>query len=184
MQLFSDQVTQVGEPVCWDECGSFLSVFIERQLPQRLRRYLGVSDIVQSVLFAAERNRSSFRGNTAAQVRAWLAMVARRKIIDGLRRYQKQHCCVRASEWLASARTDEWSLEPHQRLASEEDAIRLIAAIDELPPLQREIVTLRYLHNMTFDEISAQLSIAVTTCRRHWLEGIESLGTRLQSLLE
>jgi RNA polymerase sigma factor (sigma-70 family) len=164
-------------------CGDFLERFIDRKLPKSLRRFIGVSDLVQSVLFAAQRHEGTFRGNTAAEARAWLATIAKRKIVDGIRRYQKRHCCVRGSEWLVSVRGQVNQEDGYQRLAAEDDATVLLAAISELPELQRKVITHRYIDGMTFNEIASELQIAVTTCRRLWLDGIDQLGQRLETIL-
>lgn len=60
----------------------------------------------------------------------------------------------------------------------------LIRAVNELPCEVRNIVSIRYVDGLTFEEISERLNIATTTCRRRWLEGCDMLRQRLRCLLD
>ena len=44
----------------------FLLAFVNSKLPSRVRRHLGASDIVQSVLFIVSQKHASFRGDSVA----------------------------------------------------------------------------------------------------------------------
>ncbi len=160
----------------------FLLAFINAKLPSQLRRHLGASDIVQSVLFIVNRRHATFRGDSEEAFRAWILQIARHKIIDGIRRFRSRS--GRPPAVVApphSASIDEET--PSVCLSLEEDARALICAVNELPSVVREIVTLRYAQNLTFEQIGAQLHLPVSTCRRHWLKGCEELKKRLGNLL-
>ncbi len=186
-----DSVDAVEPESPWDEASrvaelgkshDFLLAFVNAKLPSQLRRHLGASDIVQSVLFIVSRRHATFRGDSEEAFRAWILQIARHKIIDGIRRFRSRS--NRPPGDVApphSAATDEET--PSVRLSLEEDARALIAAVDELPSLEREIVTLRYAQNLTFEQIGAQLHLPVSTCRHHWLKGCEDLRMRLGNFL-
>lgn len=50
----------------------FLTQYVESRLPHWLTRYLGVSDVVQSVCCQIGGRENSFRGDTELQYRRWL----------------------------------------------------------------------------------------------------------------
>jgi len=52
---------------------------------------------------------------------------------------------------------------PADRIESREDRARLLAAVDALPPAQREVVTLRLSAELKFEEIADLLSIPLGT---------------------
>ena len=160
----------------------FLLAFVNAKLPSQLRRHLGASDIVQSVLFIVNRQHGTFRGDSEEAFRAWILQIARHKIIDGIRRFRSRSGRppgdVGPSQ---SSVIDEET--PSVCLSLAEDARILISAVNELPSIVREIVTLRYAQNLTFEQIGAQLQLPVSTCRRHWLKGCEDLKKRLGNLL-
>ena len=184
---------EIETPSQWDgasrikelsSCHDFLLAFVNSKLPSGVRRHLGASDIVQSVLFIVSQKHATFRGDSEAEFRAWIFQIARRKIIDGIRRYRSRSSTINPSSnfgLLHSAAFDDES--PSECLSLEEDARVLISAINKLPADVREIVTLRYAQNLTFEQIGAQLNLPVTTCRCEWLRGCEDLKQRLGSLL-
>ena len=160
----------------------FLLAFVNAKLPSQLRRHLGASDIVQSVLFIVDQRHAAFRGDSEEAFRAWILQIARHKIIDGIRRFRSRSDRPPAVvATLQSAAIDEET--PSVCLSLAEDARALICAVNELPSVVREIVTLRYSQNLTFEQISAQLHLPVSTCRRHWFKGCEDLKKRLGNLL-
>lgn len=156
----------------------FLLSFVNSKLPSGLRRHLAASDVVQSVLLIVNNKHSTFRGNSEAEFRAWIFQIARRKIIDGVRRYRSHY--VRQSD--EAILPHELAVEdetPSECSSLNEDAEILMSAINSLPVNIREIITLRYTQCLTFEQISTQLNLPVTTCRREWLRGCEELKQRL-----
>jgi len=168
------------------KCEEFLLEFVRAKLPRDLRRHLGVSDIVQSVLYTVSRQRETFRGTTEAEFRAWVCQIARHKIIDGIRRFRARHIpATVAHSGRGWARQDEADLEtPSGCVSLEEDAQRLIHAIGQLPADVRRIVTLRYAQGLTFEQIGLEMQLPTSTCRRRWLEGCQILQQQLHGLLE
>ena len=174
-----DDVNRVAE---LGKSHDFLLAFVNSKLPSQLRRHLGASDIVQSVLFIVSRRHATFRGDSEEAFRAWILQIARHKIIDGIRRFRSRSATPPGVSALSqSVATDEET--PSVHLSLEEDARVLISAVNELPSVEREIVTLRYAQNLTFEQISAQLQLPLSTCRHHWLKGCEDLKRRLGNLL-
>ena len=163
----------------------FLSAFVNSLLPSHLRRELGVSDIVQSVLFIVFRQQSSFHGDSEARFRAWIFQIARHKILDGIRKFRSRDSVSMCpptdiQQFYSEVSYDET---PSVRLSNEEDARVLITALEKLPTEVREIVILHYSEGLPFEEIGMRLKLSQTTCRRRWLEGCEVLRHQLVGLL-
>lgn len=162
----------------------FLRRYVESRLPASLRRNLGVSDIVQSVFCIVAPRRFQFRGSSELEFRGWLVRIAERKILDGLRRYRQRSCPPRLrhlfayqGDELVDGRT------PRAQVTLAEEAQLLLNAIAQLPPDVRAIVLLRHVQAKTFEEISAELKVPVTTCRRRWFEGLQQIERQLGDLL-
>ncbi len=157
-----------------------LTQYVESRLPRWIRRYLGVSDVVQSVFFAASRSTDKFRGTTDAEYRGWLIRIAERKIIDSLRRYQLREGAD-PKRILLSARSPGQvdAATPDECVSSSELARALLESIDTLPAEVKSVVISRYAGDMTFAEIASQLDMPESTCQRRWLEGIKLLAARL-----
>ncbi len=162
-----------------------LTAYVESRLPRRLRRFLGVSDVVQSVCCVVHARRDQFRGGSDYEFRNWLLTIAEHKIIDSLRLYRRRQCPPKHRLTVAA-------ITPHvavERTAEDlaaltDQAHLLLTSLGSLPADVRNVVLLRYIRKMTFPEIAAELNSTESTCRRRWFEGLETLGRRLGELVE
>lgn len=168
-----------------DDCQAFLLAFVNSRLPLRLRRYLGASDIVQSVLITADKCQTQFRGATEAEFQAWLIKIAQGKIVDGMRKYRSRNICL-PENWFSSCisgKTREHLDTPSTEVVMNEQAAELLCAIEQLPADVRQVISYRYVDAMTFDQIGERMNLPVSTCRRRWLEGCQLLKQRLSHTL-
>ena len=69
---------------------------------------------------------------------------------------------------------------PETELLTGEETQRLAAAMDSLPPLQREAILLRYLHDLTLNEISQVLEVPVGTVKSRLSLGLKRLKDTLK----
>ncbi|MBL4848172.1 MAG: sigma-70 family RNA polymerase sigma factor [Planctomycetes bacterium] len=109
-------------------------------------------DLTQEVWLRVLRSARGFEGR--ARFTTWLFTVARSVCLDHYRRHQRR------SERLPTAPEDELeNLEhmsplPLQRMAEQELAGHVLAAVSELPDAQREVFLLRE-QGLTFEEIAS-----------------------------
>ena len=71
-----------------DRHGDALTRRVARRLPQRLRRKVAVSDVVQESLLAAFDARGDLRADTERALRAWLVTIADHKVHEAVRRLE------------------------------------------------------------------------------------------------
>lgn len=162
----------------------FLRAYVESRFPKSLRRHLGVSDIVQSIFCVVAPRMHQFRGTSDLEFRGWLMRIAERKILDGLRRYRQRTVPPRMRSLFPVQSGDPLDERtPRTQLALAEEARLLLAAIAKLPSDVRAIVMHRHVRGKTFEEISVELSIPITTCRRRWLEGLQQIERQLGDVL-
>jgi RNA polymerase sigma-70 factor (ECF subfamily) len=93
---------------------------------------------------------------------AWLQSVARRRIID---RYRHNARVVLLPLEQALETYDD-ALTPEEQALRREAHEQLHAALAQLPPLQQEIVRLRYGYGLPFAEIAAMLDKSEGTVRK------------------
>src|SRR5437764_10731951 len=123
---------------------------VERYQP-RLRYYLAkmlpgssaAEDAAQDVWYDVVR--AVPRLANPAAFRAWLYRIARDRAWRVLRRRPPPHRPIDEVEVEANGTADEFTAE---------DAARVHAALDQLPPEHREVVVLRYVEDMSFDKIA------------------------------
>ena len=143
-----------------------LLLLARAQLARHQRLGLEASDLVHQTLLEAWRDRKQFRGDTDAQRFAWLRMILHRTFLDEYdrRRAGKRDLARQAleadltgsfaglDELLAAQQTS-----PSERAMRNEDLTRLAEALEQLPPDQREVVTLKHLVGLTLEQISQRL---------------------------
>lgn len=108
----------------------------------------------------------------AADVRAWLLTIARRRSIDQLRARGRSPVPVGAAPLDVPAPS---SADPLPMGTALLDAVR------SLPPRQREVVTYRYLADLSYDEISTLVDSNPAAVRRSAADGIAALRAARRS---
>ncbi|MGB7325541.1 MAG: sigma-70 family RNA polymerase sigma factor [Rubripirellula sp.] len=163
------------------ECQDFLLAFVNSKLPAGLRRYVGASDIVQNVMFAATTQRDRFQGTTEEEFQAWLLRIAQGKIVDGVRKFRVRKIdLVQHAFPSCICGTDGVEETPSALVSIDEQAAALLAAIQRLPEDIREIISFRYIDSLTFDQIGQRMILPASTVRRRWLEGCQILKQQLE----
>jgi RNA polymerase sigma-70 factor (ECF subfamily) len=115
----------------------------------------GAKDALQDVWLDVFRSLSRLADLGA--FRAWLYRIARDRAFRELRKRRPRHVPANEMEPI-----DERA---EQALLTAEDVERVHAALDELTPEHREVLVLRYLEDMTYEEIARVVGTAVGTVR-------------------
>jgi RNA polymerase sigma-70 factor (subfamily 1) len=144
-----------------------LLAFVERRLGTALRRKLEPDDLLQDVNAEAVRsfgemdlsNRDPF---------SWLCQIAERRIIDAHRRFfgSQKRDAGREVALDAPADTERGGLihllvasmtTASQAFSRDQREIRLLAALDKLPPDQRAVLQMRYVENLPSKQIAERM---------------------------
>jgi RNA polymerase sigma-70 factor (ECF subfamily) len=150
-----------------DRFRPYLLLLAGQQLAGRLRRRVGASDVVQQTLLEAHRNREQFCGRTAAELAGWLRQILARNLLDARKAHGRERRDVRREVALAneldksSAQLAGWLADggpsPSQAAASDEQAVRLTAALAQLPEAQREALVLQHWHGWPLARIGEKM---------------------------
>ncbi|HEY7155701.1 MAG TPA: sigma-70 family RNA polymerase sigma factor [Gemmataceae bacterium] len=145
---------------------SALLLLAHAQLARHQQLGLEASDLVQQTFVEAYRDLKQFHGSTAAERFAWLRKILHHTFLDEYdrRRAGKRDLARQAleadltgsfaglDELLAAQQTS-----PSERAVRNEDLTRLAEALEQLPPDQREVITLKHLVGLTLAQISERL---------------------------
>jgi RNA polymerase sigma-70 factor (ECF subfamily) len=137
------------------------------QLDRRLRRRLDSSGIVQSVFCRALEKLDQFRGESDGELIRWLQRILDNIVKDKIRAAYAQQCDIRREQPMEAA-VNESSLRldkfleadqssPSERAERAEELVRLAAALDQLPPDQRDVIIYHHLHGAPVAEIAEQM---------------------------
>jgi RNA polymerase sigma-70 factor (ECF subfamily) len=166
---------------------------IASRLDRRLAPRLDPSDVVQETLAEAARRLPDYLRDRPLPFYAWLFRLA----VDRLARTHRDHVAstvrgIGQEERLDGPHHDEASgapwgdrltsqeLTPRRCLAREERHHGLTSALKRMDEPDREILGLRYLDQLAFDEIAAVLEIGLSAAKMRHLRALE----RLRGLLE
>lgn len=164
----------------------WLKMLAERQLPGALRGKVDPSDIAQQALADAWRGREDFRGSTHAERLAWLRTILTRVILRydrDLLRTAKRGGGVEKS--VADAIKDDSVRLEHLAVANQqrpdsiaqqaEQALRLAEALEKLPEDYRQVLTLRHLDELPFEQIGRRMNRSSAAARMLWVRALQSL---------
>jgi RNA polymerase sigma-70 factor (ECF subfamily) len=166
---------------------NYLTVLASTQLGRRLRRRMNPSDLVQETMLAAHRDFASFRGSSERDLLAWL----RRVLINCLHHAVEMHLgakmrdvrCEISLEQVNAA-MDRSAVDFGQMLADpgpspsfslrqRERAVTLANQLAKLRPQYREVIVLRNLQGLSFEEVAEQMERKPGTVRMLWLRAID-----------
>lgn len=129
---------------------------------------IDASDIVQQSLMQAVQGLDGFRGETEAELRAWLRQILARNIVHLDRDMHREKRDVRRERSIedrltqSSSRLEGWLAaggpSPSQNVAVGEHILRLSSAIEALPEAQREAVRLHYLEGLKLSECAGRMN--------------------------
>ena len=157
-----------GDPLEIERYRGYLAALARLQVAARpwLASKLDASDLVQQTLLKAHAARAEFRGQTAAELVGWLRQILSRTLANELRAFGQAKRNVGAERSLeadldaSSCRLDAWlaadHTSPSQHFGRAERAAALAAAVDSLPPDQREVVLLKHCHGLSLADVAAR----------------------------
>jgi len=168
---------------------NYLQLLATTQIDRKLKARLSASDLVQETLMAAYRDFPQFQGSDEKQLLAWLRQI----LIHRLHAYVRQHVLAdkrnvrrersldaiqrpgdRSATWLRAAAVDPAS-SPSARLIRRENAAWLADQLARMSPSLRDVIVLRNLEGLAFDEIGQRMNRSSGAARMLWLRAIRQL---------
>jgi RNA polymerase sigma-70 factor (ECF subfamily) len=164
----------------------WLRLMARLQLDSQFQAKFDASDIVQQTLLEACRDLPKFRGQTEAQLLAWLRQVLAHVIAHEVRRYagaEKRdvgrevsleqslaQSSQRLGNLLAASGTS-----PSQQAARHEQEVLLAEALARLPDDYREVIILRNLEGLSHEEIAQRMGRSPGAVRMLWVRALAQL---------
>jgi RNA polymerase sigma-70 factor (ECF subfamily) len=168
----------------------FLSQVAEQEVASWLRPKQDASDLVQLSLLEAHRAFATFQGEDFAQWLAFLRRILERNATDAVRHYGAAKRQAGREIALHPQASDASSLEGPQLAASSEtpsvealrheQSDRLRQAITQLSPDHQEIIRLRNLEQLPFEEIAERMNRTRPAVQMLWMRALKKLEEILQ----
>lgn len=165
----------------------YLLAVAKDELASEVRSKLAASDIVQNVVWRAWQDFGDFRGQSRAELLAWLQTILRRCAVDGARQFRgnakREVSRERSLDQMASefgaALADSCSSPSGHAMASEERQ-EIERAVRRMSSRYEQAVRLRNDLGLTYAEMGVVLSCSKNAAHKLWLRAIKELGRELQ----
>ena len=165
---------------------SYLGFAARAQLESWLKVKVDASDLVQQTMLEAHRDFDRFQGGSEGQLLAWLRKILLHNVADFVRHYRgtaKRQVrrevpfgnpaasgpLVGAPEPAAPGAT------PSQEFLRRDNELRLVDALEKLPPDYQEVILLRNLQRLPFSEVAEQMGRSRPAVQMLWKRAIDKL---------
>lgn len=163
------------------------------RMDRRLAARVDASDIVQEVLNEAARKLPGYLQQPRAPFYAWLRQLACQQLLDVYRRHVLAQCRSVRQEGVSMMDLPDESVtalagrlvssgtSPSGRAQKQETRQQVRAALARLAPLDREVLTMWYLEQLSVPEMAAIWEITEQAVRHRHRRALERLGELLGS---
>ncbi len=171
----------------FERCRQYVQLMARAQVETWMRTKVDASDLVQQTLLEAHRGLDDFRGETEAEWLAWLRQILSHNAYDFIRRFkQTEKRRVQREISLDGERAghsgsfrmevvDPGQETPSQLLSQQEREIELANAIGKLAPDHQEVIILRNLQRLGFDEVAQRMNRSRPAAQMLWMRAIKKL---------
>jgi RNA polymerase sigma-70 factor, ECF subfamily len=171
-------------------CRGYLLGIAERELDADLRAKGGASDLVQETFLEAQRDFAGFRGETEADLLAWLRRLLLNNLANFARTYRQTakrrldrevRLPGRGESSAAESRIAADDPTPSAQVRDGEDSAALHAAMARLPEDYRRVLTLRYVEGLSFDQIAERMNRTSAALRKLWSRAVDRMQAEMES---
>ena len=184
---------QQGDPAAREQlfgaCRSFVTVAARVHLQRRLQAKVDASDLAQQSLLEAHRGFERFAGQSPQEWFGWLKQIVAHNAADVAKQYRgtaKRDAGREVSLAGASSGSAAWDLtpadpgpSPSQVVVGLEQELLMATAIEQLPDDYREVLTLRHLERLPFNEVAQRMGRSRGACQMLWMRALEQLKVTL-----
>jgi RNA polymerase sigma-70 factor, ECF subfamily len=173
---------------------NYLRLLARTGIDQSLQGKADPSDLVQETLLKAHQHFEQFRGQTEAELAAWLRQILARNLTDLVRRFRiadaRQVARERSlDEMLTNSSAALNNLlaghgnSPSQSAERREMSVVLADALADLSADSREVIVLRSIEERDWDEVAEKMGRSQGAVRLLWARALKRLRPLIESRL-
>jgi len=173
----------------FETCRSYLGHIARAQVETWLRRKVDASDVVQQTMLEAHQDFAKFQGGSERELLAWLRRILSHNAADFVRRYRgtakrqaRREVPIRdPADSLARGAPEPAApgITPSQEFLQIDTELRVIAALDQLSPDYQEVIALRNLQRLPFNEVAERMGRSRPAVQMLWMRAIRKLQEML-----
>jgi RNA polymerase sigma-70 factor (ECF subfamily) len=174
-------------------CRNYVNLIARTQVEGRLRAKVDASDLVQATLLEAYRDFHHFHGASEGEWLAWLRQILSHNAADFVRRYHHTDKRQAGREVALVNRDDSQAPDglanipgtdetPSQALLRKERELQLADALAMLSADHCEVIVLRNLQRLPFDEVARRMDRSRPAAQMLWMRAMQRLQQVLASI--
>ena len=167
----------------------YLGLLARMQINRKLQGKISPSDLVQETFLNAKRGFTQFRGISEGELVAWLRKILATELAQQVRRFTAQGRDVkleqsldtelsRSSQALVSGLKARQS-SPSEQAVRREQAVLLANALSRLSESYQEVILLRHVEGLPFDEVAERMQRSVDSVKNLWTRSVIKLRAEL-----
>lgn len=167
-------------------CRSYVALLARANVGRWMQSKVDASDLVQQTLLDAHRDFERFAGQSEGEWLAWLRQILAHNTGDVVRHFgAAEKRAARREVPLGGAGPDDsaglaWEppapgASPSQLAVSNENELLLAEAIEKLPDDYRDVIVLRNLQRLPFDEVASRLNRSRPAAQMLWARAVQKL---------
>ena len=183
------QQARQGDQQCrqqlFELCRSYLAFVARAQVESWLRCKVDASDLVQETFLEAHRDFDRFQGASEQEWLAWLRKILSHNVADFVRQYRgtekrQERREIRLADPARSSlggapEPAAPTPTPSQEFLRLDRDLRVTAALAQLPADYQEVIVLRNLERLSFNEVAEQMGRSRPAVQMLWMRAIRKL---------
>jgi RNA polymerase sigma-70 factor (ECF subfamily) len=173
-------------------CRNYLGLVARAQVESWLQAKVDASDLIQQTMLEAYRDFEHFRGTTEAEWLAWLRRILAHNAANFVRQYrgtekrQARREVALAGPGGSSAGglpdPADRGESPSELLLRKERELLVADALAQLSPDHREVIMLRNLQRLSFQEVAERMGRSRPATQMLWMRAIQKLQEVLATM--
>ncbi|MFN0052512.1 MAG: sigma-70 family RNA polymerase sigma factor [Planctomycetales bacterium] len=173
-------------------CRNYLAVMARAEMASWLQAKVDASDLVQQTLLDAHRGLARFQGQTEGEWLAWLRQILTHNAADYVRQFHQveKRRVGREVQWPTGDDSSRGIPEPgaegdtpSQIVMRQELQLQLADALTGLTEDYQEVIILRSLQRLPFDEVAQRMGRSRPAVQMLWMRAVKRLQEAMQHTL-
>lgn len=166
-------------------CRGYLGLAARAQVETWLRRKVDASDVIQQTMLEVHTDFDRFAGSSEKEWLAWVKRILAHNVADFVRHYRgtAKRQVGREVPICDPAETGAFGVPepagregtPSQELVRLDDELKITTALAQLPADYREVIILRNLERLPFNEVAERMGRSRPAVQMLWMRALKKL---------
>ncbi len=173
----------------FESCRAYVGFLARSHVESWIQAKVDSSDLIQQTLMEAHQGFPDFSGQTEGEWIAWLKQILKHNATDFVRRFgaAKRRATLEvaistgndSTYFRAAPELSSGGESPSQVMVRREQEIEISEALATLPEAYQEVIVLRNLQRLPFDEIAERMGRSRPATQMLWMRALKKLQAQL-----